>query len=231
MKRKLVFWTAFNSYQSSKLMRNLPAGSIHPVKTEAWTRKRADLFNKYTLKSILNQTHEDFFYIVLLDPELKHLTEPLLPQDDERVIYCYEDGPTLEKIQEYDEIVEVLIDADDMYSPDAGAVIMDCLDQWMYFKHGYAYDAVLNRLYGYDTIGTGPFWAQRIDPKNIRGFDREKRHPAHPNVIHQNPTELAAGHFCVALHDINTSSRIGMRYVQDLPPGANEGTIRQEFGL
>jgi len=33
MNRKLVFWTAFNSYQSEKWLRDKPKGTIHPVKT------------------------------------------------------------------------------------------------------------------------------------------------------------------------------------------------------
>jgi len=227
MKRKLVFWTAFNSYQSSKLMRDLPAGSIHPVKTEAWTRKRVDLFKKYTLKSILNQTHEDFFYIVLLDPELKHLTEPLLPQGDERVIYCYEDEATLKRLREYDEIVLALIDNDDMYSKRAGETMMWSMADWMYFKHGYAYEAKKNRLWSYDTIGSGPFFARRIDPNSMTRFDRDKRHPIHKAVINYKPEVLPDNNFCVLLHDVNTSSNVNMQYVKEI---VSIDILKKEFG-
>ena len=195
MKRKLVFWTAFNSYQSSKLMRDLPPGSIHPVKTEAWTKRRADLFKKYTLKSILNQTYEDFLFIVLLDPELKHLAKPRLPREDERVIYCYRDKATLKRLQEYDEIVFALIDNDDMYSRRAGEIMMQGEAEWMYFKHGYALEADNNRLWSYDTIGSGPFFAHRMNPKSLARFDRDKRHPTHKAVINRSPEQLPDNNF------------------------------------
>ena len=33
MTSKLVFWTAWNSYQSEKCLAGKPAGTVHPVKT------------------------------------------------------------------------------------------------------------------------------------------------------------------------------------------------------
>jgi len=230
MKRKLVFWTAFNSYQSSKLLRGLPEGSIHPVKTMKWTKRRARLWQKYTLSSILNQTYEDFLYIVLLDPALKDMTRRVLPhRPDKRIIYVYKDRPHLMRLQEYDEIVMALIDADDMYSKDAGKIMMQCKSKWMYFKKGYALNIKNNKFYEYDTIGTGPFWARRINPKELKRFDRDKRHPTHKAVIKQNPEELPAGNFCVLLHDINTSSRPNMRYV--IKKRADISVLKRRFGL
>ena len=232
MNRKLVFWTALNSYQSPKLLRDKPPDTVHPVLTMEWTERRIGLFNRFTLPSILNQRYEDFLFIVLLDPKLKHLTKPLLPsRPDNRVIYCYRDKATLARVREHDEITFALIDGDDMYGRDAGLLMMACQDEWMYFRRGYALDVLSNQLFGYDTIGTGPFWAQRIDPKRIRGFDREKRHPAHPNVILQNPTQLEDGNFCVLIHDVNTSSRMGMKYVQDQVTGDQDRRLRQEYGI
>jgi hypothetical protein len=229
MTRKLVFWTALNSYRSEKCLRGLSPGSAHPVTTSAWTARRVGLWRKFTLNSILAQAADDWLYVVLLDPELKRLTEPLLPRRDSRVLYCYEDNPTLENLRAYDEIVLALIDGDDMYSRSAGRLMMRSTAEWMFFKLGYAYEVRTGKLWEYDTIGTGPFFARRVDPKKLVRFDRDKRHPTHKTVAEQKPECLPAGHFCVLLHDINTSSHPGMRYVlRDKP--ADPGILRKEFG-
>ena len=230
MNQKLVFWTALNSYQSFKLLRDKPLSTTHPVQTEEWTARRIELFRRFTLPSILNQRYEDWLFVVLLDPALRHLTDPfLVPRHpDDRVIYCYEDGPALERLRQYDQVVMTLIDGDDMYSEDAGQMIMDCPDEWMYFRLGYALDVPTGRLWAYDTIGTGPFWARRIDPKTISRLDRDKRHPTHKAIINHGPTELPADQFCVTLHDINTSSHAQMRYVLQGQP--RDIKILERFG-
>ncbi len=229
MTRKLVFWTALNSYRSEKCLRGKPAGTPHPVTTPEWTKRRLELWQKFTLNSILAQTTQDWLYVVLLDPELRHLTDPLLPRRDPRVLYCYEDGPGLERIREYDEIVLALIDGDDMYSRSAGQLMMSSKAEWMYFKRGYAYETAARKLWRYDTIGSGPFFAHRLNPKAMTSFDREKRHPTHKAVINLSPEQLADGNFCVLLHDINTSSNPGMRYViKDRPVPIL--ILKREFG-
>lgn len=213
MTRKLVFWTAFNTYRSEKCLRTKLEGTPHPVTTREWTEKRLELWQKFTLNSLLFQAMTDWLYVVLLDPGLRHLTDHLLPRRDPRVIYCYEDGPVIERLREYDEIVLALIDGDDMYSRHAGRLMMAAKSEWMYFKQGYAYDLHSRHLWRYDTIGSGPFFAHRMDPKLLPAFDRDKRHPTHKAVINLSPEELPGGCFCVLLHELNTSSRPEMRYV------------------
>lgn len=231
MKKKLVFWTAFNSYQSPKLLRRRPKGAIHPVQTPEWTQRRVELFKQFNLPSILCQTYKDFFYVVLLDPKLKHLTEPMLPKiDDSRIIYCYEDRPILEKLREYDEIVLALIDSDDMYAMTAGEIMMACLAKWMYFRRGYALNAKHGKLFEYDTIGTGPFFARRINPYDMTRFDRDKRHPTHVAVIKYKPRELAHRQFCIVLHDRNTSSHFQMRRILKKRP-VDKKILETIFGL
>ncbi len=230
MTRKLVFWTAFNSYQSERCLRFKPPGTIHPVQTKEWTERRAELWRKFTLNSLFFQSHQDFLYVVLLDPTLKHLTDPVLPKHpDPRVIYCYHDEPVLRILKEFDEIVFALIDNDDMYAREAGAMMMACPAEWMYFKHGYAFNIAARQLWAYDTIGSGPFFAHRMDPKTIPHFDRVKRHPTHKAVIGFHPQELPAGQFCVTLHDANTSSNPDMRYVLRNRPQPL-GILKREFG-
>lgn len=227
---KLVFWTALNSYRSDKWLRGKPAGTPHPVTTPEWTNERIRLWRRYTLPGIQAQTVQDWLYVVLLDPDLRYLTGPLLPNFvDPRIIYCYEDGPVLEQLRQHGEIVLALIDGDDMYSRTAGEVMLNCPSEWMYFRRGFALEAPTGRAWRYDTIGTGPFFARRIDPRNMTCFDREKRNPTHKAVIEQKPTELPAGHFCVVLHEFNTSSRPDMRYVLQHQP-IDPRTIKHTFG-
>jgi len=212
---QLVFWTAFNTFQSEKLLRGKPQGTPHPVTTREWTIGRSALWMRYTLQSILRQSVRNWLYVVLLDPTLRHMTDTALPQHiDPRVIYCYEDSPILMRLRQYDEILMALIDGDDLYGRHAGAAMLACPAKWTYFRHGYCLDQRTREVWHYDTIGTGPFFGQRLDPKELLAFDRDKRHPNHKAVAELNPTELGRGHFCVMLHDINTSSHPAMRYVK-----------------
>lgn len=225
---KLVFWTALNSYRSEKWLRGKPEGTPHPVTTKAWTKKRLAIWQKFTLASILGQAVSGWLYVVLLDPELRHLTEPLLPRADARVIYAYDDGPALERLKGFDEVVLALIDGDDMYSHAAGQMMLACPAPWMYFRRGYAYEVLARKVWRYDTIGTGPFFAHRLDPKTMTCFDRDKRHPTHKAVAGLHPVELPEGQFCVLLHDANTSSNPTMRYVLRERPVRS--SILKEFG-
>jgi hypothetical protein len=203
---------------------------VHPTKTAAWTKRRVELFLAYNLPSILRQTYSDFLYVVLLDPALRHLTGPMLPKtNDPRVIYCYDDGPTLKRLRGHGEIVLALIDSDDMYARTAGALMMACPTEWMYFKRGYALEARNGNLHAYDTRGSGPFFAHRIDPRSMSCFDRNKLHPPHQTVINYRPAMLADGQFCVVLHDRNTSSNPRMHFVLGLVKSGN--ILTQEFGL
>lgn len=230
MNRKLVFWTAFNTFRSDRATRLLPPGSPHPVTTLEWTQRRVDLFNKFNLPSILNQSYSDFLYIVLLDPNLRDLTEPLFSKMDDRVILCYQDAPGLAIISRYDEIVLALIDSDDLYSRHAGEIMMDKKNrEWMYFRKGYSFDYLRGRLYHYDTIWSGPFFAHRINPRLMIRFDREKQNPSHKAVKRNyNPQELPPGNFCVLIHDRNTSSHAGMRNILHR---AENRILKEEFGI
>lgn len=230
MTRKLVFWTAFNSFRSERTMRQVNPGDPHPVTTLEWTQKRIEYFRKFNLPAILQQTHEDFLYMVIMDPSLRPMTEPLMPKVDDRVIYVYGDMVGLDILRQYDEIVYALIDSDDMYSIHAGAIMMQPGNaEWMTFRYGYAYDYFRERLYHYDTIFNGPFFAHRLDPKTMKCFDRAKRHPGHKSVAAYHPQELAPGNFCVLLHDKNTSSHPGMRHVSKTM--ADNKILQERFGL
>jgi hypothetical protein len=230
MTRKLVFWTAFNSYQSERTMRQCQPNDPHPVTTLAWTERRIEFFRKFNMPSIMGQVHDDFLYMVIMDPSLRAMTERLMPKVDDRIVYVYDDAEGLAILQRYDEIVYTLIDSDDMYSRHAGEILMwPGNKEWMTFRYGYAFDYLRGRLFHYDTIFNGPFFAHRLDPKTMKFFDREKRHPGHKSVAAYHPQEMPAGHFCVLLHDRNTSSHPGMKHVSKIR--ADNKILNEEFSL
>jgi len=211
MQRGVVFWTAFNSYRSAKLAR---PGQPHPVTTAAWTAGRAALFLRFTLPSVMAQDIDAWVFVVLLDAELRALSERYLPPlEDDRIVYCYDDADGIERAARFDEVVLALIDADDLYAPSAARLMLECRAEWMYFRHGYALDIPTRRILRYDTIGTGPFFGRRMAVKELVAFDRDKRHPTHKAVAERHPVMLPPGQFCVTLHGLNTSSNARMRYV------------------
>jgi len=230
MTRKLVFWTAFNCFQSERAMRQVQPGDPHPVTTLEWTETRIKYFKRFNLPAILQQTYEDFLYMVIMDPSTRAMTDRLMPRVDDRIIYVYDDPFGLDILRRFDEVVYALIDSDDMYSIHAGEIMMIPDNaEWMTFRYGYAYDYFRGRLFHYDTIFNGPFFAHRLDPKTMKFFDREKRHPGHKSVARYNPQELPAGNFCVLLHDRNTSSHPGMKHVSKIR--ADNKILQRDFGL
>jgi len=211
-------------------MRQCQPGDPHPVTTLAWTKRRIELFTKFNLPSIFKQTHDDFIYIVIMDPSLRAMTEPIMPKVDDRVVYVYDDLEGLEILRQFNEVVYALIDSDDMYSIYAGAIMMQPDNkEWMTFRYGYAFNYLTGQLFHYDTIFNGPFFAHRLNPKTMKSFDREKRHPGHKSVAAYHPQELSAGNFCVLLHDRNTSSHPGMKHV--LKNRADNKILKERFGL
>jgi len=214
MKRKLVFYTAFNTFLSNKLTRRPKSGRPHPATTTEWTKKRLDIWRRFTLKSILNQDYKDFIYVLLLNPKLRLITDPLLPKlEDDRIIYSYEDEPLIRGLQEYDELVMALLDSDDMYSHDAGTLMMNCPGPWMYFKGGYALDMKRWRLYPYNTRGSGPFYAQLLPGNKLTHFNRTKHKPCHEDILKFKSVRLSNGKFCVGIHGRNTSSTMRMPHI------------------
>jgi hypothetical protein len=216
MKRILVFHTAFNTFTSNKLTRKLKPGNPHPITTVEWTKNRLDIWQRFTLKSILNQDHRDFIYVLLLDPELRTITDPLLPKlDDDRIIFSYEDEPLIRSLREYDELVLAFLDSDDMYARDAGTLMMSCSREWMYFKVGYALDVKGKQLCLYDTKGSGPFYAQRLPGKKLIEFNRKKNRPYHEHIVDFKPARLPDFKFCVVIHGENTSSSMKISFIKE----------------
>lgn len=235
MKRKLVFWSVFNTWRRPSREKdrrvNISPDGVHETETPQWTIPRMKYFEEFCLKSILNQRYDDFLFFLLLDPKLRHLTDPLLPKTDERIVYLYDDNIGLDMVKRYDEIVYTMIDSDDMYASEAGEILMHPnRKEWMSFRFGYAYDYFNKNLVGYDSM-SGPFFAHRFNPKEMTFFDRHKQHPRHPEV-HKlyRPQQLPKNNFCVLIHDwnIKTHNQSGHILKNETPLDIN---ILKNFGV
>lgn len=209
MREILVFWTAFNTWRSKDLCRDVKS-PLHPVCTKEWNKKRLDFWKDHTLASILNQNVDRWVYIVRLDPSLREMCEPMLPRiDDRRVIYSYEGSHEREMLIEnlnswYDSIVTVRIDSDDMYARGAGREILNCPDaEWMFFKIGFGYNHKSKTLYNYDTRTSGPFFAHRY--VGCQRLEQIKE-IQHQRVIKKRPAVLPSGQFLVNITGGNTTT-------------------------
>ena len=124
-----------------------------------WWAQRADIFKRYTLASLLNQSFKDFdIWLVLpCTEEVAEVAEPLLavvrgiPQvrvtfDQDEVRHYYAD--------KCDELLWVHLDSDDMYGPDAMSMLNKArckLGMVLLFDHGYIYNCMEKILAHFDS--------------------------------------------------------------------------------
>lgn len=123
-------------------------------KTKDWIDYRIDIFMKYTGKSLINQTNQDFKCVVRYAKESENLIFDALskyPKLPENIIFTDDGDSYIEKlIDGYKYIYHIRIDSDNMFSSD----YIEELSKVKYYEelqcilsqNGYLYDSNENRL-------------------------------------------------------------------------------------
>ncbi|MDK2587405.1 glycosyltransferase [Romboutsia sedimentorum] len=100
----------------------LYASSSHNSQTKEWIDYRIDIFMKYTAKSLINQTNQNFKCIVRHTKETKHLIDEALskyPRLPGNIIFTDDgDNKIKEIISDYKYIYHIRIDSDNMFNSD-----------------------------------------------------------------------------------------------------------------
>lgn len=133
--------------------------------TKEWIDKRIDIFMKYTLKSLKNQTNQNYIAYILYDIKSKSIIEQALlkyPTLPKNVTFIPGNNYTAEVqkyISEHKYFYEVHLHSDDMYhktfidqiqnyKPQINTKILIC-------QNGYIYDSINNRLAKYYNFSSG----------------------------------------------------------------------------
>jgi Putative rhamnosyl transferase len=151
MHKKIIVYIPFNN------MNVLGKGYI--ALTKEWIDKRISIFMNYTLKSLKNQTNQDFIAYVVYHVNSKSLIEqalskyPSIPSNINFIAHDSYEKAVNEHIVSYKYFYEVHLHSDDMYHK-------TFIKQLKNYKHkdetavlicqnGYIYDSINNRLAKY----------------------------------------------------------------------------------
>ncbi|MEW9080222.1 hypothetical protein [Terrisporobacter glycolicus] len=188
--------------------------------TKEWIDYRIDIFMKYTAKSLINQSNQDFITIVrywdssedlVLDALSKYKPLPnniLFKKDSEadEIINDY--------IKDSDIFYIVRIDSDDMYAPD----FMGKLNEMNYYdglqciicQDGYVYDVLNDRLAMWHYFSP-PFYTFVYKTLDYLSGERYVLEGGHCGAIKLNHEILSGLNFVFLVHEKNISSRFDNR--------------------
>lgn len=235
MKVKILYWTAFNRWLANK-EKYERTGKTHPALTPEWIYYRHQLWRVTALHSVQNQTKANWDYAIGCNEKTEHITADLfsgVPQV--RALHSKAASQKwLEKaLKGYDIAIVVRLDSDDMYHPDVTQEVYENalrIEPYLMWKYGYGRDIIKNRLYTYNTIRSGPFFAHRYTAQFL--LDRGTMGEPHHHIIwRKQPYLLSPGKFIVSLHDKNLSSKTGMKNICDELQGERKTDVLNQYRI
>lgn len=217
--RKVIYTTGFKA----------PVKKLGLKKATDWVNYRYDYWCRYTKNSILNQTNSNWeYWFIVTNDSIEILGEERLSQilEDDRIKIVRRDDQlsAFKNVQgNYDYYMVLRLDSDDMYHKDVTNEMMSVavsddegLYRYIQYTHGYVYKPRNKKLKEWwrDHM-TPPFFAM-IYPKSvwddkIENMDGELFDGGHEQVKLHRRNLLAAGKFCVGVHDLNMVTTIGKR--------------------
>jgi len=247
MSRQLLVYTPFNAAKMNSHYYNSGKGKEHVTLSHEWILKRYNFWKDNTLKSLQNQTFQDFLVYMHCDYRTKDICEEYLLKADPRVRILYvtwgweqEDLDNARASKELHRIeidklnntctdfILVRLDSDDLYSKDALQLIVNNTDNYNHhcmFNHGYGQDITTNKYYYYEA-SSGPFFSTLVS--HLEDIDAGNHDAFH----HKNPRRLDGRHFMVSHTSSNTStSMCSAGFKQEISDTNLIETIKKEFGI
>lgn len=217
MKKKIIIFISFNT---------LPFGEDRFE--ESWINSRLDIFMKYTLHSLINQTNNNFSIIlsyccesefIFLNSLKKYYPLPsnlILSKISRKVAYestingfMFESDEILKICKGYDFVYISRIDSDDMYYP---YFIQDLIDfnpkqdtKVIINKNGYIYD-IKDDILGRWTHSSPPFFTFVYKVDDYINGVRYKLDYGHCSAIKLPHEFIVKRSFMVIVHENNTST-------------------------
>jgi len=194
-----------------------------------WVKKRIELFNRFTLPSLLNQTFQNFRIFLLCGNKHKAYTSTL--KWNKRVELCYGKGekgtitqdpgypaPGLE-IEEFgkidtDYIAITRLDSDDIFHKEAMAdvrdnVVMTEARSCLMFRKYFVWDRVNQCIYPVHHKPSPPFYVHVFPKATYKNYAEfaSQHFVNHRYAVPRNGTtkELPANRVCVVHHENNIS--------------------------
>jgi hypothetical protein len=227
--RKIIVDTAFNTF-----------GFLEERLTKEWIEKRIDIFMKFTLQSLKNQSNQDFLSLIRYENSTEdYIREtlakyPELPVNIKFIQDSYFESYLKNYAGDSPEIFITRIDSDNLYhkfyiqelrdySPNESTQILISQD-------GYVYDCLKQRL-AYWFHESTPFYTLIYKTENYLKGKRYKL-TSHSKAIKLRHEILPAGRFIVLIHSDNTLGAFNssMRRERITDPLLLRKTL-QDFGV
>jgi hypothetical protein len=244
VKRQIVIFSGFN-----RAIFELAGetGGVPNCLTEDWISKRANIWKNFTWKSIQNQTCKKWVYCLCCHVKSKELIEKYFSDiTDERFHIAYmgtkQEKRVMAKMASgMQQMVNVRIDSDDMYSPDAiriynDAIVRDRTQDWFMFRRGYAYQyEERNKRMKYYSPGHGstPFFAKRYSVGEwLKQGEIAIKCQHHKVKKLHKPKMLPDGHVLVGIQGTNTTTKFKHPcFSKDYVKGNQKLQVLERFGI
>ncbi len=200
--------------------------------TKEWINYRIDIFMKFTCKSLIKQTNQDFLALLRYNDESEELINEALNKytklpDNIKFIKRKEKNKLIYKTLEqgnYDYVFEVRLDSDDCYNEDYFEMLKNYKPkegtQFLMNQKGYIYDSINCKL-GYWYCKSSPFFVASYKIDDYLNKVRYKVERGHSGVINYPHEILNENNFLVIVHAKNTLTDFNKR-LQGLIENKNE---------
>lgn len=204
MKKKIIIISSLNTMNFKKKRLE-----------KEWIDYRIDIFMKFTMKSLKQQTNQDFQAFILYEKESEVILKEALAKyeklpDNIQFTTLKESKQIADNIRGYDFLYLVRIDSDDMYHKSYIQKLHDYMPkeetQVLINQNGYLYDSLNHRLSKYYNESPSPYTLIYKTKDYLANF-RYKLQGGHPGAI-KLPHEIMDGiNFVVTVHAQNTSTQ------------------------
>lgn len=224
---QIIITTGFNNGNRPKY--GLEKGIKRPL-SEEWIAERYKIWKKYSLKSMMAQTYRNWMWVIKLHWKTRHITKGMFSKHDDRIIESYSDKNQYRIISDFNEVLLIRLDSDDMYRKNAvekyHKIAIKKQKEFYLCKTGYIYDQKNNVLAKYDPKHSSPFHARLVIGKE-HGMLRIGMQ--HRRIAEEDPHIIPGNMFIVGINGSNTSSR--MQLATGDVPERDWRRILRKFGI
>lgn len=179
--------------------------------SEEWIKKRLEIFNLCTRKSLEMQTNQDFMAVVAIHPSSEEIVKKLLkayPTLPANIVFTSNRNKVIEGyIRGADKVFVSSLDSDDMYAPEFMQYLHDYHERedetLIIFTKGYVYNLYTHIIDEYESPSP-PFYTQIFKVKEYLDYYRYYHLIRHWYMQRFKHTAISKPLYMIILHDKNS---------------------------
>lgn len=246
MSKNIVIDIPFNIDLSPYM---LPKNYIHPkleqsykrAQNREWIERRIELFMKYTCKSLVHQTNQDFLCLLRCTQQTEEIISNILeryPKLPQHIQFTSKAQQLIDNtMMQYGNLYRVVIDSDNMFHE----TFIEKLHQFNHYpqtltiisQEGYILDDATKRL-THIFHQSPSFYAAIYNPTTYELLYQKRLFEKHWDAIKYPYEQMTGANYCICVHDLNVdnefdkmSQRYGIRQVE----GAEKQAFFKEWHL